>query len=104
MGPARSSLSGCGTLGSVPELSQNRGRADREELLLIRAIRSSTSQNCVKRKVAEFLPYELQCNCFLSEVGRRGYRPSLPAHPDRRRRCRGIAPAECLEHTGVEFS
>ena len=35
---------------------------------------------------------------------RREYRPSLPAHPERRRRCRGIASAECLEQTGVEFS
>jgi hypothetical protein len=35
---------------------------------------------------------------------RRGYRQSLPAHPQRRSRCRGIAPAECLEQTGVEFS
>jgi hypothetical protein len=26
------------------------------------------------------------------------------AHPERRRRCRGIAPDECLEQTGVEFS
>src|SRR5215204_3403610 len=52
----------------------------------------------------EFLLYELQRNSFLSEVERRGYRPSLPAHPERRRRCRGIAPAECLQQTGVEFS
>ena len=35
---------------------------------------------------------------------RRGYRPSLPAHPERRSQCRGIAPAECLQQTGVEFS
>ena len=35
---------------------------------------------------------------------RREYRPSLPAHPEQRRRCRGIAPVECLEQTGVEFS
>src|SRR5215218_6267696 len=27
-----------------------------------------------------------------------------PAHPERWSRCRGIAPAECLEQTGVEFS
>src|SRR5215208_110132 len=52
----------------------------------------------------EFLLYKLQLNSFLSEVERRGYRPSLPAHPERRRRCRGIAPAECLQQTGVEFS
>src|SRR5215203_4139627 len=53
---------------------------------------------------AEFLLYELQCNSFLSEVERREYRPSLPAHPERRRQCRGIASAECLQQTGVEFS
>src|SRR5215204_2217378 len=35
---------------------------------------------------------------------RRGYRPSLPAHPERQRRCRGVAPDEWLEQTGVEFS
>src|SRR5215208_3496369 len=52
----------------------------------------------------EFLLYKLQLNSFLSEVERRGYRPSLPAHPERRRRYRGIAPAERLEQTGVEFS
>src|SRR5919107_2668247 len=57
-----------------------------------------------KRLVFVYPSDELQCNSFLSEVERWGYRPSLPAHPERRRRCRGIAPAECLQHTGVEFS
>src|SRR5215212_6798371 len=57
-----------------------------------------------KRLVFVYPSDELQCNSFLSEVERREYRPSLPAHPERRRRCRGIAPAECLEQTGVEFS
>src|ERR687889_252109 len=57
-----------------------------------------------KRLVFVYPSDELQCNSFLSEVEWRGYRPSLPAHPEQRRRCRGIAPAECLEQTGVEFS
>src|SRR5215211_3919883 len=57
-----------------------------------------------KRLVFVYPSDELQCNSFLSEVERRGHRPSLPAHPERRRRCRGIAPAECLQQTGVEFS
>src|SRR5215218_4421693 len=74
------------------------------ECELRRTPRRRTSENSVNAKFAEFLLYELQCNSFLSEVvERRGYRPSLPAHPERRRRCRGIAPAECLQQTGVEF-
>src|SRR5215212_2014217 len=57
-----------------------------------------------KRLVFVYPSDELQCNSFLSEVERRWYWPSLPAHPERRRRCRGIAPAEYLEHIGVEFN
>jgi hypothetical protein len=36
--------------------------------------------------------------------GAAGVSASLPAHPERRSRYRGIASAECLEQTGVEFS